>query len=214
MHIELDFAYTVEDIKEYRSASFGIYRAISAKDPKARRALTRTLFFTLTLILVVLLLVIFKTEKAPSPSPPVATFRYAEALPGLLPYLIPIIVFWGFIVWAIRTAPRRGFQKDPNLGAMRRVILTDVAMTIQLPTLTTVLAWTHFVHFAETRNLLVLMMDRQSAQIIPKRAFSHPERLQEFLAFAQAHVGYRPGGFPVIPSVGVIETPPSPKMDR
>jgi len=49
--------------------------------------------------------------------------------------------------------------------------------------------WPGVLSIDETDAHIFLMIDRFAGYIVPKRAFSNPARLQEFVAFAREHAG-------------------------
>jgi hypothetical protein len=77
--------------------------------------------------------------------------------------------------------------------------LIDEGISVQATTSSTFMMWTHFIFFAETESLFVLMISRRIGYLLPKRAFPSADPINEFRAFAQAHVGNAPTGFPVQP---------------
>jgi hypothetical protein len=121
----------------------------------------------------------------------------------LIPYLL-LIAFYGLLFYFIhfpKSSAIEMLNNNPDLAKPMRVLLADDGITIHYSTAHNFMQWAHFVSATESKNLHLLVPDpKRGALILPKRAFPSPTALNEFRAFAQAHIGNTPIGFPVQPA--------------
>jgi hypothetical protein len=195
MHIELQFGYTVDDIVSYRNSFAGIAKALSP-EPQRRARLARILLgWGLILAAAILLFVVFHDEKpAPAPGPASQPAGHPWYMP-LLPYGIIFLLIWFVLLPWLRkkSIVKDLFKSDPTMSQPRRVVISEEGVLVEFPTNTTVTKWTHFIHFAETPELMLLVINRQMAFVLPKRVFASEDQINELRSFAQAHAATMKG---------------------
>jgi hypothetical protein len=202
MRVELNFAYTAEDLQEFQKNLRKIAKSTPrrAHDARERRAFWRQIVGWSTVLVITICVYVAFRKAPPTPAAPIATRPAAQASDSwinVVPYaIIFMAVWWYFLSRIRRLRTKQAIADDPAL-AQRRVVISDDGVNVQLTSSSTQMAWTHFAHFAETTSLLVLMISRYEGLILPKRAFASPHEVAEFRGFAQAHIGNTPIGFPV-----------------
>jgi hypothetical protein len=215
MQIELNYTLTPDDFHEF-------YRAWPklSKIPRsiAHFRFYRILLGGLALALVFALALLVFPNKAANPTTPtfpahIPNSSDAPLSPiGFLFCAFMLVVIWYFLLRArySKSPVERFFKKNPSIADPVSIVLTNEGVTVHAVPSNELRPWADFNNSKETENLLLLFSTDQGIHLLPKRAFPSPESLAEFRAFAQAHIGNTPIGFPVQPPP-TPSSPPTPK---
>ena len=212
MNIELEYILEADDLAELTMAYQEIARKII---PRHRYWAARLIPWIAAVLVGIGVAITFHI--APNPSPD-ARDRAPNAVLAVFPWLLIGVCVFFFLFrkrlreLIFRQHARRRMAHSPNTAQPQRVNISDDAVIIQSPTAHSTLAWAHFLHFAETEHLFVLFASPRLTFILPKRAFPAPAAIDEFRAFAQAHIGNTPIGFPVQPPKSPDATPSPPRQ--
>jgi hypothetical protein len=79
-----------------------------------------------------------------------------------------------------RYALKKVWQSQPSIREPMTLEITEEALTFHSPMFQAVNYWKAYPNFVETKNLFILYLSKQSFNLIPKRAFSSTEQIQEF----------------------------------
>jgi YcxB-like protein len=193
MNIQLQFALTEDDYVEFQRAFTKHRRSLMPRKGPGR-AVTTLIGW---LIIIVIALFVYALLSF------IAT-RGAWWLP-LASLYVAAAAAWGLILFSRRSSwlYRRLAANSTKLGTLKTAEITDAGITIRLAHACSVMQWPHFIRCIETTNTFLLFEMPRLAHILPKRAFPSLEAMQEFRAFAQAHIGNQPIGFPVQPPAPV-----------
>jgi len=202
MRIEIDYSLTVDEVHEFQRAFPKIVKALPRVNKVRISGSMWGWIIILAAAIMMSMLLENVREPAPVPAAPVSDHPLRNMIWDILPYALVFVVIW---VYFLRTqyskaAAKKTIENDPMLAERQHITFADEGLNMQGPTTSTFSVWTHYIHFAETENLFVLLITRQTAQIFPKRAFASQAEQDEFRGFAQAHVGNTPIGFPVQPA--------------
>jgi len=192
MNIHLEYSLTEADLSE------NIKAVLQTKS--GRRGIS-VVFFPIIVFVAAAIYVIFLLRSPGSP-PTTARSDGTTALSAWFcfgPILAIIVLYCVWAFWA-KSIARRSMKADPTFADLKQVDLTERQITQRMPSSATSWEWSHFTRFQETATLFLLFTGPQSTLILPKRAFPTPTAIDEFRAFAQAHVGNTPIGFPVLPA--------------
>ena len=69
------------------------------------------------------------------------------------------------------------------LTSQTTISLSNECLRVHMPHFRAQYYWPILQDVTQTKNLILVFYDNSLAQVIPKRAFSSPEQLQEFLSF-------------------------------
>jgi hypothetical protein len=204
VNIHLQYSLTPEDLIEFERTSARISKKLAGEGSQI--GLTRSLVGWLVILVTAITLFLLFHKPAPRPAAPAPNRSFDWF--SFMPYGVVFLLIWGsfFRVRYSRTAMRKAFKNDPRLSERQEVTLCEEHATFCTETATNILSWMHFLHFAETKTLFVLMVSRTSAQLIPKRAFGSPEEMEELRGYALANVGNKPVGLPV-QNIGPAQPP-------
>jgi ABC-type multidrug transport system fused ATPase/permease subunit len=206
MNMRLQFTITPDDYCEFQRAYMKHRRSLT---PRSHRGLGSPLLiqWMVVLVLVVCIFVtIFwlspESPPVPAPAAPPTSLPLSEMLLALLTYLILFILIWGAYFWRRRSRLlfRRMAALDMRINEERTAEITDAQLTIRETDAYSEMQWMHFIRCIETPSTFLLFVVPRMAHILPKRAFGSDDAIREFRAFAQAHIGNQPIGFPVLPA--------------
>jgi YcxB-like protein len=208
MRMQLEFSLTPDDYYEYMRAFLTHRRSLVPRAQRGWRSPFALMRAAGLLAIVAMWLIIFLTPDSAAPAPPGAPppppATLDQWLRSVCPMLGILFLFIGFVLWFMRSRflYRRLAPLAMRLGEPRVVEIDDEQIIIREPGCVTQVLWKYFIRFAQTPNAFVLFTAPRLGHILPQRAFPSPEALQEFRAFAQAHIGNQPIGFPVQPPAG------------
>jgi hypothetical protein len=195
--ISLQFTLTPEDVAEYTSAHLKMARSII---PRRRYWIARAFPWITAALVGVGLFVLFQIGRDSSTDE-------RDYIPNLvlswLPWVMAVAVLCALLFrerlvrFIFRDLAKHRFKESSHVQQQQEVSISDSTLTWKSETAVSTCAWTHFIHLGESRNLFVLYVTFRLAQILPKRAFASQAQMDEFRAFALAHVGNEVVGFPV-----------------
>ncbi|HVS72190.1 MAG TPA: YcxB family protein [Phycisphaerae bacterium] len=203
MDIRLQFTLTPDDYCDFQFAYMKHRRSLTPRNARGMRSPRLIFWGALVLIMVIFIcfMVLVTPPSAPgaaaAPAPP--PIPPGQAILEMLPFPVFFIMVAGLVIWVGRSKflYRRFAPQVLRVGEPKTAEITDGQLTVQEPGATSVFQWNYFMRFIETRSSFLLFTIPRGAHILPKRAFTSPAELNEFRAFAQAHVGNVPIGFPV-----------------
>jgi hypothetical protein len=160
--------------------------------------------------------IITTPQGAPVPPPPSQDFFSNVVLP-VLPWFLIFGFIWFVFFRMVRNQPRRAYDAQPYFHRTQNLELLDHGLLIYDSTAKHELQWSHFTRCVESLNLMMLYIGGLSFYIVPKRAFTSPEGLNEFRRRVQESVAdwkslSLPSAFPVVPIAPTEQPPPLPRV--
>jgi hypothetical protein len=193
----IQFQWTYEEFREGLRA----IRLGGKRDVKAGRGIFGWVLF---IGLAVMLFVVLQSNKRPpgagaSPGP-----TGSGDGPWYLQFwvFVPGGVFVAFLIAfavAVVRGGRRAFDREPIYHRMHTVHIGADGISLTNAVEQTSIRWEGYVKFGESANVFLLFTSKNSAQIIPKRAFATPADVEEFRAYATARIAPPTSAFPVLP---------------
>ncbi len=179
----IEFEYTIDDLQEALTA----HRRTFAKTG-GTRVVPRWLGWSVFGGLAVLLILI-QFRPTAQPTPPV------------LPWILIFACIWLFtFFWNRRFAAKYIWRSQPSFQLRRTLDADPSRLIIDDAQRRTEKKWTSIRQFVETANLFLLYTGEHAFDMVPKRAFASPAKVDEFRALLEQEVHQPTGGFPVTPS--------------
>jgi hypothetical protein len=140
------------------------------------------------------------SPRATTPSSPVTS----ETTPG---GMFAVLVPWGLIAFVVLLAlfrslgdHRRVWNETPYLWQPQSAEINEQGVRVSNALIDTFCRWSVFVGWAETRNLLLILLPNKQRLAFPKRAFATEAEVEQVRAFVQSYVRAPVRGFPVLPA--------------
>jgi hypothetical protein len=200
---------------EYLIQPEDVAEALRWRAPEQRRKIRRGLLGWLVFVAVAAALFVWlKSNAAPAPrrlpnaAPPPSGVWNDFVLP-FIPWLLILAFVWFFVFRQLRGRGRKLWEGSAELQQPQMMEVSDQGVRISNVFTEMLYRWNGFVGWAETPNLMLLLLSGQRRLMIPRRAASTEAEWQQFRDLVKSHVSEPLGGFQVMPPKPVLplETP-------
>ena len=93
-----------------------------------------------------------------------------------------------FMPWSLFVLPRSAFRKQPAMAAPQSIAVGPDGVTFDSPLFRGADAWELYASFSETKHLFMLYLKPRMFRIVPKRAFSSAEQIDQFRSLIAQHI--------------------------
>ena len=209
MHVE--FIYTPEDIAAAAKAAAALPKSANAKNSFkfGRGVFGWLLFIGLAIMLFMVLNAGNQRSNNPSrgggspaaaPSAPMTRYDFlSDFVVPFVPWILIFFFIWFFVFRQLRKYGFRTIADDPQFQQVQSLDVDADGVHLATPLAETRWKWANFSGMSETPELLFVHLRDRSVLVIPKRAFSTPQQLDEMRATIRANVSEHTGAFPVLP---------------
>lgn len=102
-----------------------------------------------------------------------------------------VVVLWVFVLWGMPyLSGRNQYRSQPAAKGPHTIEVDAVGASHTSPMAESRVAWSTYVDFVESSDVMLLYLSSRFFHIIPKRAFT-PAQLDEFRAIVLTHVGQK-----------------------
>lgn len=133
------------------------------------------------LVLILIVALVVKVYPHMFPIPPLPAFAMSA-----FALIIFVILFWLFLQ---RSMKRAYPVVDGIIIGRHRVSIEEDGLVTRSDRFQSKIAWSAILELNETKGLLLVMLDRCVAQIIPKRDFATPEAYESFKRALEDKIG-------------------------
>jgi hypothetical protein len=190
----LEFQYTFEEFKEAAMAL-----AFGKRRPSFKGGLFGwVLFGGLSIMLFVLL----QRQAPPAPrgsARPTNPPQLLDIVLPMLPWVFVFAIIWFVVFRALRRRYQNAWDTHPDFHRLHTVEIDEDGITWSDPVSQSRRLWDGYVKFKETPHLFLVYRGEMVAEIIPKRAFSSADSINEFRVTLQRNIRLAESAFPVIP---------------
>jgi hypothetical protein len=220
MHVE--FIYTPEDLAAATKAAAALPKSANAKNSLkfGRGVFGWLLFIGLATMLFMVLNAGNQRSKNPSrggggggspaatPSAPMTgNDVMSNVVLPFVPWLLIFLFIWFFVFRQLRKSGFRAIADDPQFQQVQSLDVDADGVRLATPLAETRWKWANFSGMSETPELLFVHLRERTVLVIPKRAFSTPEQLDEMRSTIRANVSEHTGAFPVLPVASTSRPP-------
>lgn len=191
--MQLEFSYTQNDLRQ--ALEWRPYRGLGRVS--LRRALTGWIIFVV--IALVLFVLLRHGQPGPVRPPMPQPGELRQWVVALVPALLIVFGIWFLFVRRIRIrdVSTKLWESSPVFQLPHTIQVDENGIRVNCALIETLYRWPYFVGFGETTDLLLLLLPNHSRVMIPKRAISGDDALNQLREFVQTHVHTLTGGFPV-----------------
>jgi hypothetical protein len=93
-----------------------------------------------------------------------------------------------FMPYSMIVLPRTAFKKQPTLSAPQTFAVGPEGITVDSPLFRGSDAWAMYANFSESKHLFMLYLSTRMFRVIPKRAFTSTEQMEEFRRLIAQHI--------------------------
>ncbi len=123
---------------------------------------------------------------------------WSDIAVNLGPYLLLGIFLWLFTAYSQGRRIRNAWEGNPSLQLHTTFEADESGIKFNDTQTQAAQQWSTVRRIVETPNLFCLYLSKTSARMIPKRAFSSPEAVDEFRNLLERHLIVPTGGFPIV----------------